>query len=160
MDFPIAPRVVGFSATEAPLQHEATHEVCKLQTQRSLLSEMLSQYAQDGEYSESEVDDEESYSDDEDAGVSIVRQDTGSSMEPARSEPIAIPCAESFANQRAKDAYRRMMYQRQVEQLYQQQQQQVQQQQIALAQQRQQAYLAQQQRVQQAQAQARGQGRA
>lgn len=95
MDFlPVAPRVVGFSATEAPLQHEAAHEVCKLQTQRSLLSEMLSQCAQEGEYSESEVDDEESYSDDDDAGAPIVRQDTGSSMEPARSEPIAIPCGE------------------------------------------------------------------
>ncbi|KAG2444866.1 hypothetical protein HXX76_001604 [Chlamydomonas incerta] len=160
MDFPLAPRVVGFSATEAPLQQEVAHEVCKLQTQRSLLSEMLSQYAQEGEYSESEVDDEDSYSEDEDAGAPIVRQDTGSSMEPARSSAIPIPCGESFANQRAKDAYRRMMYQRQVEQLYHQQQQQAQQQQIALAQQRQQAYLMQQQRIQQAQAQARAQGRA
>ncbi|KAG2496240.1 hypothetical protein HYH03_005838 [Edaphochlamys debaryana] len=119
----------------------------KLQTQRSLLSELLAIHACEEDQGLSD-DDSNSDSEDDDAchePEPVVRQES-QGLGSEKSEPIRIPVSESFANQRAKDAYRRMMYQRQVEALHHQQQQQ-------LAYQQQQQHLLRQQQMQVQQAQ-------
>ncbi|GLI60661.1 hypothetical protein VaNZ11_002861 [Volvox africanus] len=122
-------RVVGFTFSnhcESTLNADVSN--AKLQTQRSLLSELLAIHAvgDDSIHSDSQSDDSEDddCADDEDVGTEaapVVRADTFG----AQSNPIPIPCPESLANQRVKDAYRRLIYQRQIEQMYYQHQQQL-----------------------------------
>ncbi|GLC43242.1 hypothetical protein PLESTB_001495000 [Pleodorina starrii] len=130
-------RVVGFTFSnhgESTLNAEVSN--AKLQTQRSLLSELLAIHASDEGFSiASESQDSTDDEDDEyvEEPTPVARADTF-----VRSQPITIPCPESLARQRAKDAYRRLVDQRRVEHLYYQQQQQLQyqaQQQLLLQQQ-------------------------
>ncbi|PNH10787.1 hypothetical protein TSOC_002424 [Tetrabaena socialis] len=142
-------RVVGFdtSPEECTLNTEAG--VCKMQTQRSLLSELLAlQALGDGDDSDSGEDTETEVEED-DHEVEAPVQDTSGLRS---SEPVSIPwpCA-GRSEDKAKDAYRRLVCARQVEQLHiQQQQQQLyqqQQQQLALQQRQRQHMLLQQQQL-------------
>ncbi|GIL91022.1 hypothetical protein Vretimale_9470 [Volvox reticuliferus] len=127
-------RVVGFTFSnhcESTLNAEVSN--AKLQTQRSLLSELLAIHAVGdiSTHSDSQSNDsEDDREDDEDVGTEpapIVQADTFG----AQSDPIPIPCPDagvffrSLANQRAKDAYRRLILQRQFEQMYYKQKQQL-----------------------------------
>ncbi|GFR48201.1 hypothetical protein Agub_g10018 [Astrephomene gubernaculifera] len=147
----LVPAIVGFTFSnhgESTLTAEVS--TAKLRTQRSMLSELLahSTEGEDPSGSDSEESDEgedATFEAGGDEGASVIRQ---SACMFQRSEPITIPCGASLANERVKDAYRRLLYQRQVQQLYYQQQQQLQyqaQQQALMLQQRRLAQTQQQQ---------------
>ncbi|KXZ55342.1 hypothetical protein GPECTOR_3g473 [Gonium pectorale] len=137
-------RVVGFTYShperDSTLNCSET-ATSKLVTQRSLLSELLAAQLLGGDEDEERsgsYDDEETGSDEDvedPANAPPARQSTYGQLMPSPSEPISIPCSGSMANQRVKDAYKRLLHQRQMEQLYQQQLLRLQQQRLAQQQQ-------------------------